>query len=70
MSGSGGDAANQSQTAPKMSERQKKNLAVIKESSLLSGGIDPRHLADVLTQERQTLLRTYLDIGEDQYLLD
>lgn len=65
---SSGDSAGASASGPKMTDQQKKNLAIIQESSLLSGGVEPRYLAEVLSKDRQKLLKTYLGIIEDQYL--
>ena len=42
----------QSGTKEKLTEEQKKNLLNIQESSLLSGGIETRHLSAVLSEDR------------------
>lgn len=55
-------------TKEKLTEQQKKNLLNIQESSLLSGGVEPRHLASVLSKDRQQLLKTYLMIIGDEFL--
>jgi hypothetical protein len=41
----------------------------IQESSLLSGGIETRYLSSVLSKDRQKLLKTYMMIMDDPFLL-
>jgi hypothetical protein len=43
-------------------------LLNIQESNLLSGGIETRHLASVLSKDRKQLLKTYLMIIGDKFL--
>jgi len=45
-----------------MTDQYKKNLLNIKESSLLAGGIETRYLTEVISKDRQKILKTYLMI--------
>jgi hypothetical protein len=47
------DEPEKQEAKEKISDQQKKNLVNIQESNLLAGGIETRHLASVLSQERQ-----------------